>query len=213
MYTCNYPGCTKAYGTLNHLNAHAMHQKHGPKRLPSGSSTMRLCPADALAEFKEIRKEWRAKKKQTDQLAHGPQIRETAPRQVPSSPAFDATFSSSSPIASLASDPYGRYLNGAPSYAPPSSAPPPRRRSVAADDPVFAYMPPALTYPTTTMAEPLDSNPAYAWMSGLPDIAPIPPLRPPSGAGLTDYLGSLESVPHHPSTKSSSSSSSFGVRI
>ena len=36
LYDCNYPGCNKAYGTLNHLNAHASMQKHGPKRLPSG---------------------------------------------------------------------------------------------------------------------------------------------------------------------------------
>ncbi|PLW30708.1 hypothetical protein PCANC_24682 [Puccinia coronata f. sp. avenae] len=49
LYDCNYPGCTKAYGTLNHLNAHISMQKHGPKRLPQ--------------EFKEIRKEWRARKK------------------------------------------------------------------------------------------------------------------------------------------------------
>lgn len=49
LYDCNYPGCTKAYGTLNHLNAHITMQKHGPKRLPQ--------------EFKEIRKEWRARKK------------------------------------------------------------------------------------------------------------------------------------------------------
>ncbi|KAI8456829.1 hypothetical protein BY996DRAFT_6412082 [Phakopsora pachyrhizi] len=49
LYSCSYPGCTKAYGTLNHLNAHIIMQKHGPKRLPQ--------------EFKEIRKEWRARKK------------------------------------------------------------------------------------------------------------------------------------------------------
>ncbi|CAH7681647.1 hypothetical protein BY996DRAFT_4580378, partial [Phakopsora pachyrhizi] len=49
LYDCNYPGCTKAYGTLNHLNAHITMQKHGPKRMPQ--------------EFKEIRKEWRARKK------------------------------------------------------------------------------------------------------------------------------------------------------
>jgi hypothetical protein len=36
MYCCNYPGCTKGYGTLNHLNAHITMQKHGPKRLPGG---------------------------------------------------------------------------------------------------------------------------------------------------------------------------------
>lgn len=37
LYECNYPGCTKGYGTLNHLNAHITMQKHGPKRLPQGS--------------------------------------------------------------------------------------------------------------------------------------------------------------------------------
>lgn len=36
LYNCNYPGCNKAYGTLNHLNAHVSMQKHGPKRLPAG---------------------------------------------------------------------------------------------------------------------------------------------------------------------------------
>lgn len=38
LYNCNYPGCNKAYGTLNHLNAHVSMQKHGPKRLPAGES-------------------------------------------------------------------------------------------------------------------------------------------------------------------------------
>ncbi|PKC15997.1 hypothetical protein RhiirA5_348353 [Rhizophagus irregularis] len=37
-YACNYPGCTKSYGTLNHLNAHVQMQKHGQKRHPSGKS-------------------------------------------------------------------------------------------------------------------------------------------------------------------------------
>ncbi|KAI7899686.1 uncharacterized protein BX663DRAFT_440625 [Cokeromyces recurvatus] len=49
LYHCNWPGCSKAYGTLNHLNAHVSMQKHGPKRHPS--------------EFKEMRKEWRRQKK------------------------------------------------------------------------------------------------------------------------------------------------------
>ncbi|CAO3697447.1 unnamed protein product [Rhizopus stolonifer] len=49
LYHCNWPACTKAYGTLNHLNAHVSMQKHGPKRNP--------------AEFKEMRKEWRKQKK------------------------------------------------------------------------------------------------------------------------------------------------------
>ncbi|EMS21160.1 zinc finger, C2H4-type domain containing protein [Rhodotorula toruloides NP11] len=38
MYNCDYPGCTKAYGTLNHLNSHKTMQKHGPKSTPARSS-------------------------------------------------------------------------------------------------------------------------------------------------------------------------------
>ncbi|KNZ74629.1 hypothetical protein J132_06583 [Termitomyces sp. J132] len=49
LYQCSWPDCNKAYGTLNHLNAHVTMQKHGPKRQPS--------------EFKELRKQWRKAKK------------------------------------------------------------------------------------------------------------------------------------------------------
>ncbi|POS73235.1 hypothetical protein DHEL01_v208369 [Diaporthe helianthi] len=49
MYKCGWNGCEKAYGTLNHLNAHVTMQSHGQKRVPE--------------EFKEIRKEWKARKK------------------------------------------------------------------------------------------------------------------------------------------------------
>ncbi|KAI9786192.1 MAG: hypothetical protein M1839_007602 [Geoglossum umbratile] len=49
MYKCGWSGCEKAYGTLNHLNAHVTMQAHGQKRTPE--------------EFKEIRKEWKARKK------------------------------------------------------------------------------------------------------------------------------------------------------
>ncbi|KAF1959539.1 hypothetical protein CC80DRAFT_501748 [Byssothecium circinans] len=52
MYKCGWNGCEKAYGTLNHLNAHVTMQSHGQKRTPE--------------EFKEIRKEWKAKKKEED---------------------------------------------------------------------------------------------------------------------------------------------------
>ncbi|KAG2187192.1 hypothetical protein INT44_004864 [Umbelopsis vinacea] len=52
LYHCNWQGCSKAYGTLNHLNAHVSMQKHGPKRSP--------------AEFKEMRKEWRRQKKERE---------------------------------------------------------------------------------------------------------------------------------------------------
>ncbi|KAI8377670.1 uncharacterized protein BYT42DRAFT_472602, partial [Radiomyces spectabilis] len=50
LYHCNFEGCTKAYGTLNHLNAHVCMQNHGPKRHP--------------AEFKELRKQWRKQKRE-----------------------------------------------------------------------------------------------------------------------------------------------------
>ncbi|KFA56714.1 hypothetical protein S40293_09546 [Stachybotrys chartarum IBT 40293] len=49
MYKCGWNGCEKAYGTLNHLNAHVTKQLHGQKRTPE--------------EFKEIRKEWKQRKK------------------------------------------------------------------------------------------------------------------------------------------------------
>lgn len=52
MYKCGWQGCEKAYGTLNHLNAHVTMQSHGSKRTPE--------------EFKEIRKEWKQRKKDED---------------------------------------------------------------------------------------------------------------------------------------------------
>jgi hypothetical protein len=50
LYHCSWSGCTKSYGTLNHLNAHIVMQRHGNKRTP--------------AEFKELRKQWRKAKKE-----------------------------------------------------------------------------------------------------------------------------------------------------
>jgi hypothetical protein len=49
-YSCTFPGCSKSYGTLNHLNHHIVLQKHGPKRNP--------------AEFRELRRYLRDKKAQ-----------------------------------------------------------------------------------------------------------------------------------------------------
>ncbi|KAI0640778.1 hypothetical protein C8Q79DRAFT_895915, partial [Trametes meyenii] len=53
LYQCSWPGCTKAYGTLNHLNAHVTMQRHGSKRSPN--------------EFKELRKQWRQQKKEAEE--------------------------------------------------------------------------------------------------------------------------------------------------
>lgn len=39
MYKCGWEGCEKAYGTLNHLNAHVTMQSHGNKRTPEGEFT------------------------------------------------------------------------------------------------------------------------------------------------------------------------------
>jgi len=56
LYQCSWPNCTKRYGTLNHLNAHVVMQRHGNKRSPN--------------EFKELRKQWRkAKKDETEHPA------------------------------------------------------------------------------------------------------------------------------------------------
>ena len=56
LYHCSWSGCTKSYGTLNHLNAHIVMQRHGSKRSPS--------------DFKELRKQWRkAKKDETEHPA------------------------------------------------------------------------------------------------------------------------------------------------
>jgi hypothetical protein len=42
MYKCGWNGCEKAYGTLNHLNAHVTMQSHGVKRTPEGKSHCKL---------------------------------------------------------------------------------------------------------------------------------------------------------------------------
>ena len=39
---CDYQGCEKAYGTLNHLNAHVTMQSHGQKRTPEGETASRF---------------------------------------------------------------------------------------------------------------------------------------------------------------------------
>ncbi|KAH7870411.1 uncharacterized protein C8R40DRAFT_1163168 [Lentinula edodes] len=57
LYQCSWPDCNKAYGTLNHLNAHVTMQKHGSKRSPN--------------EFKELRKQWRKAKKESEAATLG----------------------------------------------------------------------------------------------------------------------------------------------
>jgi len=70
MYRCGWQNCDKAYGTLNHLNAHVTMQSHGKKRTPDGK-TRPLCLGHdygglmltRAVEFKEIRQQWKARKK------------------------------------------------------------------------------------------------------------------------------------------------------
>lgn len=79
LYYCSWPDCQKGYGTLNHLNAHILTQRHGPKRTPSG----KCCQLSQLnvsshvlriTEFKDRRKQWRKAKKEAAVigLSNGP---------------------------------------------------------------------------------------------------------------------------------------------
>ena len=43
IYECNWKGCKKAYGTLNHLNEHVTKQSHGKKRTPEGKFCIDAC--------------------------------------------------------------------------------------------------------------------------------------------------------------------------
>lgn len=55
MYKCGWNGCEKAYGTLNHLNAHVTMQAHGQKRTPEGKrSRARLSQKCSRADGTEL---------------------------------------------------------------------------------------------------------------------------------------------------------------
>ncbi|KAJ1982665.1 hypothetical protein H4R35_000188 [Dimargaris xerosporica] len=87
-YSCRFPGCTKSYGTLNHLNSHIHMQGHGPKRLP--------------AEFKDLRREIRRKKTAARTAAAGSsQAAESSSNAGVSPPTTSTTpYASVSPILS-----------------------------------------------------------------------------------------------------------------
>ncbi|KAG8907331.1 hypothetical protein FRB99_004578 [Tulasnella sp. 403] len=73
LYRCNWDGCTKSYGTLNHLNAHVSMQRHGVKRTPG--------------EFKEMRKLWRKQKREAEQQAeHHAEAEEADLDDLPTAP-------------------------------------------------------------------------------------------------------------------------------
>ncbi|ANB14910.1 hypothetical protein AWJ20_2525 [Sugiyamaella lignohabitans] len=74
IYNCSYPSCTKAYGTLNHLNAHVTMQRHGNKRTPD--------------EFRETRRLWKLRKKERQimnpgKTSSGPQLPQQHQHQQP----------------------------------------------------------------------------------------------------------------------------------
>lgn len=57
MYKCGWHGCEKAYGTLNHLNAHVTMQSHGIKRTPEGllrTSFFAVLPPIHLISVREL---------------------------------------------------------------------------------------------------------------------------------------------------------------
>ena len=58
MYTCNWPGCDKSYGALNHLNTHVRNAEHGPKREPKGTN---ICWHLLIIEFAQVRREQKTK--------------------------------------------------------------------------------------------------------------------------------------------------------
>jgi hypothetical protein len=47
-YACNFEGCTRAYGSLSHLNDHVSLQNHGPKRRASGKRVFLLSEGTIL---------------------------------------------------------------------------------------------------------------------------------------------------------------------
>lgn len=65
MYKCGWNGCEKAYGTLNHLNAHVTMQSHGAKRTPEGTCCQIPWVWACLPLFWWPLQTWRAR------LAHG----------------------------------------------------------------------------------------------------------------------------------------------
>ncbi|KAF5383555.1 hypothetical protein D9615_003531 [Tricholomella constricta] len=103
LYQCSWPDCNKAYGTLNHLNAHVTMQKHGAKRSPN--------------EFKELRKQWRKAKKEA---SPGPMRRSSVSLRHDardySNHRYDSNNDSSAPL-------YTRQPSYHPSAGLPSSAP------------------------------------------------------------------------------------------
>ncbi|KAH9053630.1 hypothetical protein EDB87DRAFT_1650846 [Lactarius vividus] len=172
LYHCSWTGCTKSYGTLNHLNAHIVMQRHGNKRTP--------------AEFKELRKQWRkAKKDETERMARLDVTEdrykigsEHATMQYPSQP-YERQHRSYS---------YGR----PPLYGPGVPGPEMEHQSVVGDAPA-RY---SLSTETSSMRpQPIQTQYGYPVSSAPHSLYPATPISPTWPEQSTQYEGS---TPPHP---------------
>ncbi|KAI2630532.1 hypothetical protein GGS21DRAFT_524765 [Xylaria nigripes] len=119
MYKCGWNGCEKAYGTLNHLNAHVTMQSHGQKRTPE--------------EFKEIRKEWKARKKEEDQQRKAAEEQDRQRHAQSTAVAVQAQNGNADPQATEAGQPTSSYSSRqlppiayGPQYPPSTGSVPPQ---------------------------------------------------------------------------------------
>ncbi|KAF2964653.1 hypothetical protein GQX73_g8925 [Xylaria multiplex] len=134
MYKCGWNGCEKAYGTLNHLNAHVTMQSHGQKRTPE--------------EFKEIRKEWKARKKEEEQQRKAAEEQERQ-RHAQAAAQAQAQNGGADPQGSEAGQPASSYANR---QLPPIAYVPPGSQ----------YQPSAGTVPQQPLAQYSNGGHIYA---------------------------------------------------
>ncbi|GAA6021654.1 hypothetical protein JCM10207_008100 [Rhodosporidiobolus poonsookiae] len=178
LYNCDYPGCTKAYGTLNHLNSHKMMQKHGPKSTP--------------AQFKEMRKAWRERKKAEAAAAARERAANPPPDPLPNPASAIPAFGMQGSERPRPSTSAGEYY---------FSMPAPFMTPVGA--PVVAYGQPATAtaLPLPAQSSFLDPNGAPAYdMYGAAD-ASIRPVTAPSyyvAPAFGSSAAAAYGVPSHP---------------
>ncbi|KAH9042324.1 hypothetical protein EDB84DRAFT_1559499 [Lactarius hengduanensis] len=175
LYHCSWTGCTKSYGTLNHLNAHIVMQRHGNKRTP--------------AEFKELRKQWRkAKKDETERMARldGTEDRykigsEHATMQYPPQP-YERQHRSYS---------YSR----PPLYGPGVPGPEMEHQSVVGDTPA-RY--PLSTETSSMRPQPIQTQYSYPVSSAPHSLYPVAPATPISPTWPEQSTQYEDSTPPHP---------------
>ncbi|KAF9461206.1 hypothetical protein BDZ94DRAFT_1196519 [Collybia nuda] len=176
LYQCSWPECNKAYGTLNHLNAHVTMQRHGVKRSPN--------------EFKELRKQWRKAKKDSESPVGGALRRPSLSQRHDGHDTYahrryDSNIYSNSPVYNRAPH---HQITGLPSSLPVLHASSGERYAVPVDDiryPLDERDDHFTTYPTAARQRYSSSTPA-SWHSG---------SVPSSRTGPQQYLSS--SLPTH----------------